>query len=269
MIVATYLAPNLQATYQRIAEAIEKATGQATHFKVGNTLDDFAREQIDIAFLCGLDYVRLTEWEACPVEPLVAPVLQGVRYGNRARYFSDVVVRRESPYASFADLEGLVWAYNEKTSHSGYNLVYFSLLKRHHTLAYFGQMIESGSHQASLNMVLEGRADATALDSHMLDVALHHDGTLASRLRHIATLGPSPIPPVVVSKQLSRVLKQQLQGLFLTFQDHPLTAEALHAGRIDHFVPASDTDYQPVREMFALVQAHQAEASFKKEVGAP
>jgi ABC-type nitrate/sulfonate/bicarbonate transport system substrate-binding protein len=54
---------------------------------------------------------------------LAAPLPAGARYGGKPIYFSDVVVRRDSPYQTFADLRGVTWGYNEPGSQSGYNVV--------------------------------------------------------------------------------------------------------------------------------------------------
>ena len=66
------------------------------------------------------------------MELLAVPVPADPRYQGRAIYFSDVIVRTESPFKTFAELRGKVWAYNERRSHSGYNVVraYLSKLSR-------------------------------------------------------------------------------------------------------------------------------------------
>src|SRR6202022_965689 len=108
---------------------------------------------------------------------LAAPVLHGERDQHRPIYFSDVIVRRESSYTSLDDLHGCAWAYNQKESHSGWTIVYYSLLKRRKTPPFFGQFIETGSPQRSIAHVLNGQADATAIDSQVLDVFLAHNPT--------------------------------------------------------------------------------------------
>jgi phosphonate transport system substrate-binding protein len=51
-------------------------------------------------------YVQLARRNRPPIELPGAPVLQGERYGGRPIYFSDVLVHRDSPFCSFADLRG-------------------------------------------------------------------------------------------------------------------------------------------------------------------
>lgn len=251
---ANFLSPVLQRTYEHIATYIGERIGSPTLLTTGQSVEEFAMGQADVGFLCGLLYVHMTSQAAFPAELLAAPVLQGKRYQGRPIYFSDVVVRRESRYTSFDDLEGCIWAYNERESHSGCNLVCYSLLECGKPPRYFGKTLRTGSHRASLQAVLEGRADATALDSHMLDVFLLQHEDIAAQLRVIAMLGPSTIPPVVVSKRLDCALKCKLREVLCTMHQDAVGANWLKEGLIDRFVLIADEQYQDLREMFARVQ---------------
>src|SRR5438876_1826656 len=252
---ATFLAPHLYRTYEHIARYVGGKVGYATDLTVGQSLEDFVAGRVDVGFLCGLPYVHLVDSPGSPVELLAAPVLQGERYQNKPVYFSDVIVRSDRPFASFDDLGGCRWAYNQRTSHSGYNLVCSSLLELGKTLRYFGTMIETGSHHLSLQLVLEGQADAAAIDSHVLDALLWQNKDLELELRVIARLGPSSIPPVVVARSLDGNLKCRLQEALITMHNDPGAADRLHEGRIDHFVAVTDADYNDIRAIFAQVQA--------------
>src|SRR5436305_11796693 len=109
---ASFLSPILYEAYVHIARYIGERLGCLTTFGVGHSFEEFARGQVDVAFICGLPYVRMTKEDpSCLVELLAAPVLQGERSQHKPIYFSDVIVRSDSPYKSFDDLRGCVWAY--------------------------------------------------------------------------------------------------------------------------------------------------------------
>ena len=252
---ATFLAPQLYRTYDHIARYVGGKVGCPADLTVGRSFEDFEAGRVDAGFICGLPYVRLADAPDSPVELLAAPVLQGERYRQKPVYFSDVIVRSDSLYTCFDDLSGCTWAYNEATSHSGYNLVCSSLLERGKTLHYFGAMVKSGSHARSLQLVLEGRTDATAIDSHVLDVMCSQNKDLALQLRVVTMLGPSSIPPVVVARSLDPGLKCRVREALLTMHEDPDMARVLHEGRIDHFVAVKDTDYNDIRSIFARTQA--------------
>jgi phosphonate transport system substrate-binding protein len=259
---ANFLSPVLHETYAYVTSYVGERAGHPATLHVGQSLEEFASQQrsADIGFLCGLLYVHAMRKPDCPFELLVAPVLQGARYQQRPIYYSDVIVSSDSPYTSFVDLQGCTWAYNERASHSGYNLVYASLLDREKSLDYFAEMIATGSHLQSLQAVLAGRADATALDSHLLDVLLLQQPDLAKRIRVIDMLGPSTIPPIVISRELDHGLKQCVRAALISMHEDSHVAAELHKGCIERFVPVCDADYDDLRAMFARVQ--QATSSF-------
>jgi ABC-type phosphate/phosphonate transport system substrate-binding protein len=249
----TFLSPLLRETYAHIARYVGARLGYQATLKVGQSFDEFAENQVDVAFICGLPYVRMSSQDPCLVELLVAPVLMGERYLHKPVYFSDVIVRRDSPYTSFDDLEGCVWAYNERVSHSGCNLVCYSLLERGKSPYYFGKTVKSGSHMRSLEMVLEGEADAAAIDSHLSDILRSRDQVLSGRLRVVDVLGPSSIPPVVVSRRLDNELKCRLREALITMHLDNCGAEVLREGLIERFVVVNDEDYGNIREMLEKV----------------
>ncbi|HEY6287801.1 MAG TPA: PhnD/SsuA/transferrin family substrate-binding protein [Ktedonobacteraceae bacterium] len=251
---ATFLSPILYGTYEHIARYIGGRLSCPTTLRVGQSFDEFTEGQIDVAFICGLPYVRMTSRNTCPVELLAAPVLMGKRYLHRPIYFSDVIVRSDSPYTSFDDLGGCVWAYNELASHSGCNLVCYSLLERNRSPEYFGETVKSGSHLRSIEMVLHGEVDASAIDSHLMDVLLSKDEKLSSRLRVVEVLGPSSIPPIVVSKRLDDELKCKMQEALVTMHLDNCGAKGLREGLIERFVMVTDEDYGDLRGMLDRVE---------------
>jgi phosphonate transport system substrate-binding protein len=251
---ATFLSPIMYSTYAHIARYIGEKVDHPTTLRVGQSFEELAEGQIDVAFICGLPYVRMASQDTCPVELLAAPVLVGKRYRERPIYFSDVIVRSDSLFASFDDLDGCVWAYNERASHSGCNLVCYSLLERGKSPDYFGKTVKSGSHLRSLEMVLEGEADAAAIDSHLSDILRSRDEELAARLRVVDVLGPSSIPPVVVSKRLDNELKCKLREALVTMHLDDCGAKELREGLIERFVVVRDEDYEDIKGMLEKVK---------------
>src|SRR5207237_9302884 len=86
---------------------------------------------------------------------------------------------------------------------------------------YFGSMVEAGFHERAIDMVCSGAADAAAIDSHLLAVALRDRPELVRQLRTIDTLGPSTIQPVVAARRLPRRLKTTLREVFLEIGGNP------------------------------------------------
>src|SRR5262249_9221731 len=157
--------------------------------------------------VCGLPYVERARRGHCPVEPIAAPVVAGARYGGRPIYFSDVIVRRDSPCRCFAELRGRSWAYNEPHSQSGYGITRFVLARDGQARGLFGRVVDAGWHERAVRLVATGECDASAIDSHVLALIFRDEPALAKELRVIDALGPSTIQPVVVSRRLPRALR--------------------------------------------------------------
>ena len=119
---ATFLAPNMLPVYRFLAQRIGERLGRPVELVVGTSFDQFEAGEVDLGVICGLPYVWLADRRPPPVEPLAAPVLAGERYGGRPVYYSDVIVRHDSPITSLEELRGCSWAYNEPASHSGHTV---------------------------------------------------------------------------------------------------------------------------------------------------
>ncbi len=249
----TFLAPNLFWFYAFLARHVGARLGIATELSVGLSYSDLP--EADVAFVCGLAYVELARRGRAPVTPVAAPVLRGARYRGRPVYFSDVIVRRDSPFRSFADLRGRSWAFNERHSQSGYGITRHHLLRRGETAGYFGRVVEAGWHERSLRMVCDGAVDATAIDSHVLAVALRDDPDLAGRVRVIEALGPSTIQPVVAARRLPTDLRDGLRRALVGLAGEPAAWPYLERALVRRFVPADDSSYEDIRAMRAAAAA--------------
>src|SRR5262249_45352441 len=112
-----------------------------------------------------------------------------------------------------------------------------------------------GTHQGSLRLLLGGQVDAAGIDSTVLDTALAGRPGLEAALRAIGSIGPSPIPPVVVARRLDPELKERLRGLFLGMAADPAGRAVLAEGHLAGFVPVVDADYDPIRAMARRAEA--------------
>ncbi len=217
----SFLAPNMFSVYAFVARYVADKLGVPTELTVGRSYEAVA-DRVDVGFLCGLAYIEFVRDGVGPVEPITAPVLRGERYGGRPIYYSDVIVRRDSSFRSFADLRGRSWSFNEPYSHSGYGITRYHLVRLGETNGYFGEVVEAGWHERSIRLVCAGEVDASAIDSQVLALTLRDQPELAQQLRILDTLGPSTIQPVVVARRLPASLKDELRAVFLEMQHDPI-----------------------------------------------
>lgn len=257
--IATFLAPNMLPVYRAVADCFGRRLGVPVELREGRSFDEFARGELDAGFICGLPYVMLRRQPEPPVEPpiepLAAPVLRGPRYGGQPIYFSDVIVRRDAPWRSFAELRGCSWAYNDPDSHSGYNITRYTLLRMGETRGFFGRVVAAGFHQTAIRLVADGEVDASAIDSQVLAVELREHPQLAEQLRVIGALGPATIQPVVAASRLPASLKDDLRAALVAMDGEPEPRAALEYGFVERFVPIADADYDDIRAMLATAEA--------------
>jgi len=252
---ATYLAPNIRPAYEAVAEHAGRALGVPTELAVGRGYERLETGEEDVAFICGLPYVVLADRPNPPVELLAAPVLQGERYGDRPIYFSDVIVRRDDPARSFADLRGRSWAFNEPESHSGYGVTRAKLAELGETNGFFGRVVESGFHQRSIRLVASGDVDASAIDSQVLEIELREHPELSETIRAIDALGPSTIQPIVAASRLSSTLRQELREAIVGMAADASMRDRLASVLVRRFAPVRDQDYDDIRDMMAAADA--------------
>lgn len=251
----TFLAPNIMPVYEVVTEEVGRRLGISTELVVETDYESCKRDENDVCFVCSLPYVMFEREGISPAEPVAAPVLIGDRYAGRPVYFSDVIVHRDSPFRSFADLRGRSWSYNEPLSHSGYGITRFHLVQLGETDGFFGEVIEAGFHEKSLRMVANHEIDASAIDSQVLAVALRDDPALKESLRVIDALGPSTIQPVAVSKRVPADLKWAIQEVLLAMGDDPSCRERLDMGIVDRFVAVDASSYDDIRMMVDACEA--------------
>jgi len=208
----------------------------------------FDSGHIHICWICGLPYILKRDHGRPPVELLAAPVMQGKRYQNSPVYFSDVVVLSGSRFKTFEDLRGARWAYNEPRSHSGYEVVRERLSKMNETLSFFEQVVESGAHHISLDMILAGRIDGSAIDSTVLESLLEQRPEIARRLSAIETLGPSPMPPWICHGKLPAGIRDKVKSILLAMHLDQRGRRLLDSARVSHFAPVEDRFYDPIRQ---------------------
>ena len=251
----TFLAPNMVPVYEAIARFVGRRLGVPVSLETGQSFERFIAGEGDVAFMCGLPYVQLARRQPSPVELLAAPVLQGERYAGQPIYYSDVIVRRDRPWHSFADLRGRSWAYNDLDSHSGYNVTRYRLVQMRETNGFFGQVVCAGYHQRAIRLVCDGEVDAAAIDCQVLAVELREHPELATQLKIIDVLGPAAIQPLVVRREVADSLKVELQDALLAIGDDPISRPQLAHGFVERWVAVTDAHYDGIRAMLAAAEA--------------
>ena len=253
--VASHLAPGVEPLYAFLAEYPADWLGCRAEFVVADSYERCAQDIDDVCFVCSVPYLLFTDAGRIDMEVVAAPVLRGDRYAGRPIYFSDVIVAASSPHRSFADLRGASWAYNEPFSHSGYMTVLHHLATLGEDRSYFSTMVEAGFHQDAIRMVADGRVDAAAIDSQVLDIELRDHPELAQSVRRIGAIGPSTIQPVVVSRsRLTHAERDAITDGLVHVADDVTARPFLDAALVERFVQVDADSYEDIRKMYTTVR---------------
>ena len=209
------------------------------------------RNEVDMAFVCTRAYVEGKR--EFGMQLLAVPLVHGEKI-----YHSLIIVRSDLPVQSFEDLRGAVFAFTDPLSNSGYLYPNVLLTRMGETpQSFFSRTFFTYSHDNAIHAVAEGVADAAAVDSLVLQYALEREPALKDKIRVILKSEPFGMPPVVTGPDIRPQTKAELQRILFTMHENPRGRKALEVLDVDKFVPASDADYDMIRDMIRLVQSGQ------------
>ncbi len=250
---AAYVSESGVGAYKQIARYLARKTGIETEFVDGlaySTINSMIEDgTLNSGFICGLPYVLLHDRPSPAAQPLAAPIRKGARYKGEPRYYSDLIVRKESPYQRLQELKGRTYVYNDEISNAGYNMPRYRLLQLGLTDGFFGKVLRSGSHEESIRMVATGEADASFVDSLVLDYDREKGLGHAQEVRVIESVGPSTVGPLVVSTRIPAELRDKLQRELLRMHEDPEGRRLLDEALLERFVRVDDASYADVRSM--------------------
>lgn len=202
--------------------------------------DPFARDEIDLGFMCTPAYRRLAGRTPSSVRLVgAAPVFADERNNDRPVYFAELVVRDRIGAKSLADLAGARIGFNDHNSLSGSRALRERLAQLELNEA-FATLVHTGGHRRSLELLTEDKIDAASIDSNtLLDI-----GTLPSELRVLETWGPFPVQPVVIRSTLLDKTRDVIVSTLLSLHHDANTARALRRYRVKRFAPVTEDDYR-------------------------
>jgi ABC-type phosphate/phosphonate transport system substrate-binding protein len=171
----------------------------------------WAREDLGLAMMCGLPFAQRG------VRPtlIAAPVPSPSRYGGKPVYFTDMVVRADSPFQRLEDTFGGTVGYTLVDSMSG------GVAFRHHLAPYrerqgtrlYRQAVGNLIHaRGVIEALAAGRIDVGPLDSYYHDLLRRNEPALAAQVRVVASTDAMPIPPLVATAALTPDELQRLRG---------------------------------------------------------
>lgn len=220
----------------------------------------WARPDLGAAFMCGWPLAR----RVADVVALAAPIPADPRAGGRPLYWTDLVVRRDSPFVTFADTFGHRLAFTTDDSQSGFNAVRRFLLDHDRpdgTPLYRALVGPLVTPRRSLESVVQGEADIAPLDSYAHSLFRRYVPELAGEVRTLAMTPPTPIPPLVASRGTEPAVVEALRDTLVLSGHDPEARPLLEALLLLGFAPVDAEAYG-----ITLDWAREAEAAGRGNV---
>ncbi|MEJ5364360.1 MAG: phosphate/phosphite/phosphonate ABC transporter substrate-binding protein [Desulfosoma sp.] len=205
---------------------------------------------VDCAFVCSGSYVlhrRDAHWIL-----LAAPQVMG-----ETTYRSYLIVNKDSPYQTLADLRGKTFAFTDPHSNTG------RLVPTAWVLAagapperFFSNVIYTYSHDNSILAVAKGLVDGAAVDSLIWDSYQARDPTWTAKTKVIRRSEPFGIPPVVVAPSVSAQDRERLRTVFLTMHEEPEGRAILERLRVERFVVPQEQWYEGIEALLRVLKDH-------------
>lgn len=235
--------------FQPLVEHLSRETGVKVRLtllsRYGNIVQRLSEEKVDAAFLGS--FTGALAISQLKVEPLARPV----NMDGTSTYHGYIFVRADSGITNAATMKGKTLALVERATTAGY--VFPLAWLKHNGVAdveaHFAEHFFTGSHDAAVEAVLDGKADVGAAKNTIYEHVFRDHPDTTNALRIVASSPRVPSNGLCVSpgfpEKLKRDIRKALLGLHLTDEGRSVLS-VLKAKR---FVPTSRDDYAPVVEM--------------------
>ncbi len=161
----------------------------------GDASAQWRRPDLLVSQTCGFPLMHDLNGQ---LEVLATPVYD-VEGCSGTSYSSVIVVSADGGVSRLEDLEGATAAYNAVDSLSGHLALKCVVAPLSKDGRFFKQLMKSGSHRASMQLVCDAKADVAAIDCVSYALARRHRPELAAGLAVIAHGPAAPALPYVTA----------------------------------------------------------------------
>lgn len=244
------LSDRLARGHEALLTVLAEEAGQAAVLESPTDLASFwRREDLLVSQTCGYPYMTQLRGQVT----LVATPCYEFAGCSGSDYSSVIVVRDGAGIDTLADADGATAAVNDSHSNSGMNVLRYAVAPLARGGRFFGDVILSGSHAASVRMVREGVADIAAIDCVTYGYLAQENPAAVAGLTVLGYSAPSPGLPLIAGGGVAKGLVSRLRDALLRPSARLL--ERMRALRIVAFEYRSDADYCRILEFEADARA--------------
>jgi ABC-type phosphate/phosphonate transport system substrate-binding protein len=243
--------PEVGALWRRLLSAVlaaEPMVEIVDHAPPAPIAELWARPDKAAVFMCGLPQSLA---EPRPV-PVAAPVPSPAPYAGRACYWTDLVVRADSGFATLEQTFGHRLALTTPESQSGYAAPLHALMAHGGARPLYREIVAPAVTPAgALQAVIERRADVAPLDSYAFALLQRHAPALVRDVRIVASTEPTAIPSLVASRPPSPAIV----AAFLAADRTPAARALMEPLLLTRFERPDPAGYDALRRRFEAMRA--------------
>jgi ABC-type phosphate/phosphonate transport system substrate-binding protein len=172
-----------------------------------------------------------------------------------ASHLSFIVSRADDPRRSLEAFRGSVAAVNGFDSNSGMNLFRATIAQVARGATFFGAVVTTGSHVASLEAVAKSRADLAAVDCVTFGLAKRLKPRLVEPVRIVAESPLSPGLPFIASARLPDTTVAAVRNALASAMADGKLAETLRTLGLVGLDVTAPADYERVLEIERAAEA--------------
>ncbi|MEG3062911.1 MAG: phosphonate ABC transporter substrate-binding protein [Comamonas sp.] len=229
---------------QQVMDQLAEKTGMKVRPFVANdyngVIEALRSGKLDIAYLGPFSYVL-----ASSIANAEAFAVAVTKKTGKSAYHSVVITRKDSGLDSVARLQRKTFAFVDPTSTSGHLFPKAGLLADGFDPdKHFSRVIFSGSHDANIMAVANGKVDGAAVADRIFESAVAKGVVKAEDFQVIWRSQPIPESPMVWRKSLDAATKQKVAAALAEIKDLPWGDQ----GVLNGFAPTTDKAYDVVRQ---------------------
>ena len=229
---------------QQVMEQLAAKTGMKVKPFVANdyngVIEAMRSGKIDVAYFGPFSYVLASQ--LANAEAFAIPV---AKKSGKSSYQSIIITRKGKGPDSVASLQGKTFAFVDPSSASGHLFPKAGLKGDGiDTDKYFSRVIFSGSHDASIMAVANGKVDAAAVAEPIFQTAVAKGHVKAEDFQIIWQSQPIPESPMAWRKSLDASIKQKVATALAEIKGLPWGDR----GELNGFAPTNDQAYDVVRQ---------------------
>ncbi len=232
-----------------LSELLDKPIRLTILSKYGDVIDRFTERHMDGAFFGALTgYIAIHK---LGLRPLVVPVLKGGTYASPGY----IIIRKDVPLNTIKDLKGSVAALVDRATARGYLFLLSYLrgkgIKKPET--FFREVFFTGSHDAAIYAVADGRADITSVKASVYHKIIKKDPLLKEELKIVARSEDIIDSVMCIRNDMNpKTVKILLKGL-LSMHENPEGKEVLEKMGLEKFIKADEEQFREVEFLLKAI----------------